>query len=133
MRRHLIAYLIVLLIYFIPPFISSPSGWLYFVSISAWSWISVIAYLKFIKLRCATILCVLELIISICAMIALSEYLFDSRWYFYSNLEDILDGIIIVEILVITISLIGAMIGHLGLDRYNKHNTSDSHSRDNSC
>lgn len=133
MLRHLSAYLLIIGIYYLPPLFLNPTGWLYFVSIAAWSWISVAIYLRFIRLRCATILCALELIISICAMIALSEYLFESRWYFYSNLENILDGIIIVEFLVITISLIGAMIGHLGMGWYNKRNIPDSDNRHNLC
>lgn len=118
MKRHLTAYLIVLLIYFIPPMISSPSGWLYFVSISAWSWISVILYLTFIRLRCATILCVIEVLISLCATIALCEYnRLAINWHAYSNLESIIDFFIILELLVITASLIGTKIGLLGCIR----------------
>lgn len=127
MRRHLIAYLIVLLIYFIPPIISSPSGWLYFVSISAWSWISAVIYLKFIMLRCATILALIEALITSCAMIAAIEfYVFKRYWYFYTNLESIIDILIVIELIVITISMMGTMIGLLGRRGYNKNLPADN-------
>lgn len=123
MKRHLYAYLIIITVYYIPPMILNPTGWLYFVSIAAWSWISVVLYLKFIKLRCSVILCTIEAAISVCAIIALCEYcLLGANWYFYANLELIVDLFIIIEILVITISLIGAAIGIMGISRYNKLN-----------
>lgn len=113
--------------------ISSPSGWLYFVSISAWSWVSVILYLTFIRLRCATILCVIEVLISLCATIALCEYYrLAINWHVYSNLESIIDFFIVLELLVITTSLIGVYVGHLGLDRYNKCTRPNRHNCGNS-
>lgn len=134
MLRHLSAYLLIIGIYYLPPLFLNPTGWLYFVSIAAWSWLSIGAYLKLIKLRCATILCCIELAISLCAIIALCEYLLlEQELFFYTNIELITDILVVLELIVITISLIGTMIGHLGMGWYNKRNIPDSDNRHNRC
>lgn len=123
MKRHLQAYTIVLLIYFLPSLIASPTGNMYFISIISWSWVSAVIYLKLIKLRCATILCGIEVLISACAIIALYEYgVLGVNWWFYTNIELLVDSLVALEILVITISLMGAAIGIFGISRYNKRN-----------
>ncbi len=137
MIRHLIAYIIVIGIYFLPGFLINPSGYLYFISAMSWSWISVVVYDRFIMLRVVTKLCVIELFMSVCAIIALTEYLIrinykaSINWHIYSNFELILDCLFCLELLLITRSLIGASIGILGNCRYNNfnrpHNTGRPH------
>lgn len=130
MKRHFIAYMIVIGIYYLPAFFMSPGGSWYFVSIGCWSTISIIVYLKLIRLRCATLLAVIEAMITVCAIMALIEFTKRNKdGYFYTNIESLTDMFVILELMIITFSLIGTTIGHLGHNRYNTLSGPNSHYR----
>lgn len=134
MKRHLLAYIIVVAIYCIPKNLLdlNPEGEWYFVSIGCWSTISMILYIRFIKLRCATLLAWIEVVVTVCASIALIEFtLKHKNGYFYTNIELLTDMFVILEILIITSSLIGTTIGHLGHNRYNTRGSPNTDHRAN--
>lgn len=120
MIRHFEAYLIVFTLYYFPIFISYPTNSMYFVAIAAWAFISGKIYLRIVRLRCATILAKLEIGVMACAMIALAQYRFQTGGLFYDHIERIVDGVVIIEVLVITSSLVSVAVGILGASRYNK-------------